>query len=399
MRIGMMVDLYKPHLSGVTNYVEMNKRYLEEAGHEVFVFTIGDVGYKDDEPNVVRSPGLPITDTGFHLNFFYTRKAKALLQTMDVAHVHHPFFSGWLAMRYCQPKGVPIVFTNHTRYDLYAQAYVSVVPGALSLGLIEAYLPLFCDAADMVVSPSQGMADVLRTLKVEAPITVVPNGVDIQRFIEVEQPLDRADFGFGRDDILLIYAGRVAPEKNLPLLIQAFNGLIETVPNAHLLILGSGPSLEDVQKLAAQSNASASIHFVGRVSYDQVPPYLAMCDVFVTPSVSEVHPLSVIESMAAGLPVLGIRSPGVSDTVEDGVTGYLASNDLAAFTAKLTRLCVEKRRRHAMGQAAREASRRYDIKHTAAEMLQHYKRLAAAPRRARRSAAQSLNDVLDRFLS
>jgi glycosyltransferase involved in cell wall biosynthesis len=399
MRIGMMADLYKPHLSGVTNYIELNKTYLEAAGHEVFVFTMGDVSYHDGEANVVRSPGLPITDTGYHLNFFYTRKAKRLLQTMDVVHVHHPFISGWLAMRYCQPRQIPIIFTNHTRYDLYAQAYVNILPGALSLGFLEAYLPAFCAAADMVVSPSQGMADVLRRLKVDAPIEVIPNGVDIQRFIHVKAPLDRADLGFAHDDILLIYAGRVAPEKNLALLIQAFNGVAEAVPNAHLLILGSGPSLEEVQKLATGSPAAANIHFLGRVSYDQVPPYLAMCDAFVTPSVSEVHPLSVIESMAAGLPILGIHSPGVSDTVEDGVTGYLSSNDVAAFTAKLTRLCVEPRRRRKLANAARQASYRYDIKHTGPEMLGHYERLAAAPRPRRRSAAESLNAVLERFLS
>jgi glycosyltransferase involved in cell wall biosynthesis len=99
------------------------------------------------------------------------------------------------------------------------------------------------------------------------------------------------------------------------------------------------------------------------------------------------------------LPILGIHSPGVSDTVEDGVTGYLSSNDVAAFTAKLTRLCVEPRRRRKLANAARQASYRYDIKHTGPEMLGHYERLAAAPRPRRRSAAESLNAVLERFLS
>jgi hypothetical protein len=65
MRIGMMLDAYKPHVSGITNYVELNKRALEQLGHEVFVFTFGDVDYQDDESNVIRSPGLPLTDTGF----------------------------------------------------------------------------------------------------------------------------------------------------------------------------------------------------------------------------------------------------------------------------------------------------------------------------------------------
>ncbi|MBC6939495.1 MAG: hypothetical protein DWB59_05645 [Anaerolineae bacterium] len=94
MRIGMMADAYKPHVSGITNYIDLNKRHLERAGHDVFVFTFGDLEHRDDEPRVIRSPGLPIQDTGFYLSFRYNRAAKRLLQTMDVVHVHHPFLSG-----------------------------------------------------------------------------------------------------------------------------------------------------------------------------------------------------------------------------------------------------------------------------------------------------------------
>jgi len=54
MRIGMMTDVYKPHVSGITNYISLNKEYLEKAGHEVFIFTFGDLDYADDEQRVVR---------------------------------------------------------------------------------------------------------------------------------------------------------------------------------------------------------------------------------------------------------------------------------------------------------------------------------------------------------
>src|SRR5574339_978192 len=83
------------------------------------------------------------------------------------------------------------------------------------------------------------------------------------------------------------------------------------------------------------------IHMTGRVPYDQLPAYLAMCDIFATASITEVHPLSVIEAMGAGLPTMGIESVGVGDTVQDGVTGFLATNDMPSFTAKLTRLCLD----------------------------------------------------------
>ena len=151
MRIGMMVDAYKPHVSGVTNYVDLNKRALERAGHEVYVFTFGDDEYQDDEPRVFRSPGLPLADTGFYLSLRYKTQHKKLLQTMDVVHVHHPFLSGRLSLNYCRSARIPVVFTNHSRYDLLAQAYIPLMTDEVSHGLLQAYLPDFCEAVDLVI--------------------------------------------------------------------------------------------------------------------------------------------------------------------------------------------------------------------------------------------------------
>ena len=75
MRIGMMVDVYKPHVSGITTYVSINKAYLEKHGHQVFVFTFGDLDYEDDESNIIRSQGLPILDTGYYLSLKYSKSA------------------------------------------------------------------------------------------------------------------------------------------------------------------------------------------------------------------------------------------------------------------------------------------------------------------------------------
>ena len=162
MRIGMMADAYKPYVSGITNYIDLNKRTLESAGHEVYVFTFGDMDYTDDELRVIRNPGVPLADTGFYLSLRYKTASKKLLQTMDVVHVHHPFLSGRLALRYCRPKQIPVIFTNHTRYDLYAQARLPLMPVEVSQSMLQAYMPDFCSAVDMVISPSPGMEKILR---------------------------------------------------------------------------------------------------------------------------------------------------------------------------------------------------------------------------------------------
>jgi 1,2-diacylglycerol 3-alpha-glucosyltransferase len=396
MRIGMMVDVYKPHVSGITNYVSLNKRYLEQAGHEVYIFTFGDLDHVDEETRVVRSPGLALVDTGYYLNFSHNRKAKALIQTMDLVHVHHPFLSGRLALRYCRPLHIPIVFTNHTRYDLYAQTYLPLLPEGVSDTFLQAYMPFFCSGVDMVISPSAGMAGVLRSLGVNSPIEIVPNGVELERY---RQTCDdcRTEFGFTADDILLVYSGRLAPEKNLDFLLRAFAGTAEAVENVHLLILGSGPEEENLRTLAAQIGISNRVHFTGMIEYDDLPRHLAMCDAFITASLTEVHPLSVIEAMATGLPALGIRSVGVGDTVEDGITGFLSSNDQAAFAAKLTRLCIEKSLRKKMGNAARKASGKFDIEHTTKILLGHYEQLVSDAGQRKRGLGYRFRSLLERL--
>ncbi len=374
MRIGMMTDVYKPHVSGITNYISLNKAYLEKAGHEVFIFTFGDLDYPDDEQRVVRSPGLPLTDTGYYFSFRYSRHAKTLLQTMDLVHVHHPFLSGRLALNYCRPLRIPIVFTNHTRYDLYAQAYMPLLPEELSDSFLQSYLPTFCQAVDLVISPSAGMREVLNKLGVSTPIEIIPNGVNLQLYRATAENC-RPEFGFRAEDILLIYSGRLGPEKSLDFLIHAFAGAAEAVKNAHLLLIGGGPEETALKETATRSGAAGRIHFTGMLPYHELPRYLSMGDIFVTASVTEVHPLSVVEAMGSGLPVLGIHSVGVGDIVEDGVTGLLASPDQAAFAAQLTRLCMDPDLRQSMGKAARQASEKYAIERTTQIMLERYERL------------------------
>jgi len=396
MRIGMMADAYKPYISGITNYIDLNKRYLEEAGHEVYVFTFSDPDYEDDEPRVIRSPGLPLADTGFYLSLSYSREAKKLLQSMNVIHVHHPFLSGRLALHYCRPKQIPIVFTNHTRYDLYAQAYLPILPGEVSEGLLRAYMPSFCEAVNLVISPSPGMEKILRELEVESRIEIVPNGVEMRRFLQAK-PLPRADYGFQEDDILLIYTGRLGPEKNLDFLLLAFAGVIQAVENVKLLLVGDGPMKEELKQLIKDLQIGSSVQFTGQIPYDKMPGYLAMCDAFVTASVTEVHPLSVIEAMGTGLPVMGIHSPGVGDTVEDGITGFLSTENLPAFTAKLTRLCLQHDLRHEMSHTARQISEKYDIGRTTNMMLEHYVTLAREPLRDKLDWEKRLLTILERF--
>ena len=373
MRIGMMADLYKPHISGVTNYIALSKRYLERAGHEVFVFTFGNKDIEDDEPNIIRSAGLPTGFKGYYFNLSYSQQARRLLQTMDVVHVHHPFISGSLALLYCKPKGIPIVFTNHTRYDLYAHAYVPVLGELVSGIATEGYLPVFCRSCDLVISPSAGVREILFGFGVDVPIQVVPNGVDILPFQSPISKVPRSELQLSDDDVVFYYIGRLGVEKNLTFLLQAFAAAVRAYERIHLVLVGVGPEQAALQSWVKENRLDRNISFTGLIPYEQLPCYLAMADAFVTASVTEVHPLTVIEAMAAGLPVLAIQSPGTADTIHDGVNGYLCEKeDLAFFTAKLMRLAIEHEKRLEMGRNASKSAENYAIERTTQLMLEQY---------------------------
>ena len=387
MRIGMMVDMYKPHISGVTNYVSLNKRMLESRGHKVFVFTFGDEDYEDDELYVVRSPGVPLNvhDTGFHLSFRYSQPAQRKVKSMDVVHVHHPFLTGPLALRYCRSRGIPIVFTNHTRYDLYAQHYLpSYVPDVVGSTFLQAYLPSFCQRCDLVIAPSPGVVDVMRQLGVTSPVKVIPNGIDLQPFQRPARRLSRAEVGLPEEAVVLMYVGRLSSEKNLAFLLRAFFGVATAHSDVALALVGDGPELDNLRNQAAYSGLADRVKFFGKVEYADVPAHLPLADVFVTASQTEVHPLSLIEAMAAGLPPLGIVSPGVGDTIVDDENGFLSPPDIAAFTAKLMRLVMEPETRRRLAEKACEAAKTYDINKTAQQVLAEYERLVAETTRRRR---------------
>jgi 1,2-diacylglycerol 3-alpha-glucosyltransferase len=398
MRIGMMADIYKTQVSGVTNSIALSKRWLEKEGHEVFIFTFGDDEVIDNEENIIRTTGLPVVDTGIYLNLRYNRQARHLLYSMDITHVHHPFVSGSLAMRYCVPRNIPVVFTNHTRYDLLTQAYLPILPEMIGEAALKAYLSPFYRACDLVIVPSPSMHHILEEhFGLISPVEVIPNGLDLTPYRGYIQPVDRSKFGFSANDVICIYVGRLSPEKDLSLLIRAFYGIAMTYDHVRLLVVGDGPERENLEAQVKHMNIRAKVFFTGMVDYQEIPSYLVCSDIFVTPSSAETFGLSTVEAMAAGLPTLGIDSPGTGDIIEDGVTGLISSDDLAVFTAKLVQLSTNHELRQTMGKQAIQASKKYDIQTTTSILIKHYQQLVEAAKKRHTGVRYNLSRFLDRF--
>lgn len=370
MQIGMVTACYKPVINGVTRMVALYKKQLEAAGHEVTIFTLGERGSAGEEGQVIRSPALPLGDTGYYFSFRYSKAAQERLRQMEIIHYHHLFMSVEMAHRYGQ---APIVYTNHTRYDLYTGAYTPL-PQTTADTIMRQIWPEFTDYCDVVITPSASVRDVMRAFGVRQPIEVIPNGIDLTPFWQPTRTLSRADFGVPADGLLLIYVGRLSEEKNIKELLAQFALARELIPELHLLLVGEGPLGEKVPAQAGRLGVGGAVRCAGAVPFAEVGSALAVADGFVTASTSEVHPLTVIEAMAAGLPVVAVSSPGIGDTVRHEETGLLTSR-VEGLAAAMVSLMDNPERLRQMGVNARATSERYDIRHTVSRTLELYRRL------------------------
>lgn len=372
MQVGLVTACYKPVLNGVTRMVDLYRQHLERSGHQVTIFTLGRPDPAGDDPRVIRSPGLPLGSTGYYAAAGYNKKTQAALRRMDILHAHHLFMSVELAGRYANS---PIVYTNHTRYDLYMSAYTPL-PSPAAVWLMRRLWPHMTRHCNAIIAPSSRLRDLIRHFGVTRPVTVIPNGIDLAPFHHPAAPRTKADLGIPAGACLLVFVGRLSAEKSVTGLLQAFTQAAEHQGNLHLLLVGSGPQAETLKKQAHAGGVAGRVHFLGPVPYAQVGNILAAGDAFVTASISEVHPLTVMEALAAGLPVIAIDSPGIDEVVVSGRNGILAS-DSTHLAEAITSLAANRQHMETMGAAGRADSQRFDIRHTVQQTVDLYEQLLA----------------------
>ncbi len=203
----------------------------------------------------------------------------------------------------------------------------------------------------------------------------IANGIDTKAF---ERPEARARWresnGFSPDDVLIVSAARLEPQKNPLALIEAFATVTSAEPNCRLLMAGAGTLLDAARERSAQLGIEGSVHFLG--VREDMPELLNACDVFALASDWEGHPLSIMEAMAAGLPVVATAVGGVPEIVANGITGLLVSpGDVAALAEALLWLVRNPERRAGMGATARAESARFDSSVMAAAYASLFERV------------------------
>ena len=214
----------------------------------------------------------------------------------------------------------------------------------------------------VTISPSQ-RRDIVERFAVasDRQTTVIPLGIDLETLLDVgaHTPDFRDRLGAGPNDIIVGYAGRMVPIKDLPTLLRGFALALGHNPGLRLMLAGGGPLRPDLEQLTAELQMASRTHLLGWT--DDLPGLYATMDMCALSSLNEGTPVAAIEAMAAGKPVVATRVGGVSDVVEDGVTGLLvAAHSPEQVAEAILRLASDAALRRRMGEAGRQrAAERY----------------------------------------
>lgn len=310
MNIAIFTDTYFPQVSGVATSIQTLKETFEENGHNVYVFTTSDPKAQEEE-NVFRYDSVPFIffkDRRIAIPFFgpIYRKCKDL--EIDIVHTQTEFSMGLMGASVSKYMRIPLVHTYHTWYEKYLHY---VLNGKLISKKTVVHLSkLFCDQADLVISPSHQMKEVLVDYQIRKPIHVLATGVKVPEKMNQEKLQNvRQEWGIEEDDYLLLSINRIAEEKNLKAIIEQFPEILAEIPNAKLILAGDGPQLEELQELTSALNLEEKIIFPGFVDHAEVNQFYQAADVYVNLSTSETQGLTFIEAIVNHLPVIAMKTP------------------------------------------------------------------------------------------
>lgn len=320
MRIALFTDTFPPTLNGVARTLGLLVEHANRHGHEVGVVS----------PRIQEEPwpgtAFHLTLPGFELPFYRElqaarpylgRKNRRILADFrpHIVHSATEALVGWIGRHWALGNDVPFVSSYCTNFPDYMAGYRM---GFLE-GSVWRFLRHFHGGARATFCPSNATRNDLREKGFHDRIRIWGRGVDSKLFTPERRTTGQRQAMAGDAEVVLLYVGRIAPEKRVDLLMEAFPRIRERASRkVALVFVGGGPALEGLQKRALDG-----VHFAGYRRGEELAAHYACGDVFLFPSDTETFGQVVTEALASGLPVVAPARGGVKDTVIPGETGYL----------------------------------------------------------------------------
>lgn len=338
MRIGIFTDTYPPYINGVSTSVAMLESALKKKGHQVYIVTVNpdNLTYKyEDDDHIIRIPGIPTGIYDYRLTGIYPLKALQKIKkwNLDVIHSHTEFGVGTFARIIAKQFDIPLVHTYHTMYEDYIHYITKGYFMGPSRKIVEYLTKFYCDkTATELIVPTKKTYDLFKKkYNYDRNVHIIPTGIEIERFYKenfTEKDLDevRNTIGVQKSDFITLFVGRLAQEKSVDFLIDAQADICKKNKNAKLLIIGDGPDMDKFKKQAVKLKIEDNVIFTGKIPWAEVPKYYRIASIFSTASKTETQGLTVIEAMAASVPVVCVDDESFKDAVIEDLNGYLFKN-------------------------------------------------------------------------
>ncbi len=342
MKIAMFTDSYLPTRDGVVTSLLLTKRELERMGHTVYVLAPdpADPAQREEGVYYFRSIGFQ-QYSGYRIPIFPTDKCHILAELdVDVIHTHGLMFQAVRSMLAGRALEKPVVLTFHTMVTEAAKFYnFTPFPEWVIQLSMWTYLRIILHRAEVVIAPTLAIKN---EIKRYAPhikrFEVIPTGVDLDRFNpRLDGSEVRKRYGLEGKKVIL-HLGRIAWEKNIELVVRGFRILAKQELDARLVLVGEGPAKEHLVKLTEELGVSDKVTFTGFVPDSDLPQFYAACDVLTIASKFETQGLVILEAMAVGKPVSGIRYRAVAELIREGENGELFEETPYSWSQATARL-------------------------------------------------------------
>ncbi len=356
MKIAYFTETYEPSLNGVTTVLNNFRRTLRAKGHTVYIFAPRVRGYKDSDPDVFRLPSLKVVNSEPEGMVPVPMPAKVYQNLsdldFDIIHAHGNAMFSLFGYQVARMRRIPFVLTfhnDHTKYTHYILKGRLLKPRVIATGM-----RIFAQLCDGVLTPSAKMKEELLSYGVKKPVTILPNFVENERFNISEKGYLHKLLKIPDNESILINVSRLTKEKNLEFTIRVFAKVCQKNKKVNLVIVGKGPEERSLKALAKKLSVDKKVHFTGTIDYQLMPKVYVGSDILLFPSMSEVHPLAVLEAGAAGLPLVTSNDVAFQGIVRDGFNGYALDLNEEKFVDALEKILNNPLLQVKLGENARK---------------------------------------------
>lgn len=411
MKIVISTDVYYPMINGVAVFSRNLAAGLKKRGHQVMVLApsiTGRFGVEKDEdygftvvrlkskrmylypdqiekvPKDKKVLGVKVPQlvykNGLHVSYNPYLDIKRVLDDFkpDIIHDQTPGPLALAVFRYAKKRNIPIVSTDHAYPDnLTQQVKLPELAKKPINAAMNAYFMSFLRRSEYATMPTeQAIADLVpknrRFFKV--PVEALSNGIDLSRFAKGRANSEIYEkYNIPKKAPIVLYVGRVDPEKSLDVLMNAFARVIQKIPEAHIVIVGDGTAREKLEKIATKNGFADHAHFTGRVVGDDLPQLYRTGTMFAITSKTETQSIVLMEAMASGLPAVAVKAGAVPELVQHGKNGYIYEPDDEESVARgITRILSDSELREKMSSEAVKRIAKHDISHTLTRMEEIY---------------------------